>query len=269
MLASLLPGLRDVRTPLTVGYLWLTISWIWFRGFIPARAPTQDGFLRRLFDLSAFVGSAATLAALSFLAYLLGALLTIPTEGRLGNVLSRATPLTPGAKQTRDEYVDLLATAASQLGTRIRSGDLPPGKDSYDYERLQIEAFWAEREDDEPENWQAAQQKLAQVNDDLRPRLLVQNAELYGEYDRLAAESAFRINVCPPLAALATTAALQLWWGWALVGALAVGVLFLQGVGRASRSASVLRRAVISGEIEHPIQSALREIAESPPRPIA
>src|SRR5690554_6799109 len=79
MLASLLPGLRDVRTPLTVGYLWLVLLYLWFADRLPHERPDGDGVLSRLFDLSAFVGLSVTLAATSFVAYLVGALTTIPT----------------------------------------------------------------------------------------------------------------------------------------------------------------------------------------------
>src|SRR4051794_3519418 len=92
MLASLLPGLRDVRTPLTVGYLYLVIGWIWFSEDIPRTKPQHDGMIRRLFELSDLLGNAATIAALSFCAYLLGAVLTIPTERGLISRLLNSLP---------------------------------------------------------------------------------------------------------------------------------------------------------------------------------
>jgi hypothetical protein len=76
MLASLLPGLRDVRTPLTVGYLWLFILWLWFADKWPSERPRDDGAIARIFDVQTLLGSSVMIAALSFVAYVLGSLLT-------------------------------------------------------------------------------------------------------------------------------------------------------------------------------------------------
>jgi hypothetical protein len=78
MLASLLPGLRDVRTPLTVGYLWLLTAWLVFGEQLPKSRASGNGLVAQLFDLGGLLGKAAPIAALSFTAYLLGAILTIP-----------------------------------------------------------------------------------------------------------------------------------------------------------------------------------------------
>jgi hypothetical protein len=73
MLASLLPGLRDVRTPLTIGYLWLTFAWIVWGDHLPDGRPSGNGPIARLYDLSDFLGNGAVIAAISFSAYVLGA----------------------------------------------------------------------------------------------------------------------------------------------------------------------------------------------------
>lgn len=92
MLGSLLPGVREVRTPLTVGYLWLLIAWLAFADRFPTERPDTDtdavGLTVRLFALGDIVGPAIALAALSFIAYIAGALLTFdPQEGILGRPL--------------------------------------------------------------------------------------------------------------------------------------------------------------------------------------
>lgn len=38
MLAGLLPGLRQVRTPLAVGYLWLLNLWLLLADYLPRKA---------------------------------------------------------------------------------------------------------------------------------------------------------------------------------------------------------------------------------------
>ena len=73
MLANLLPGLRHVRTPLATGYLYLLAAWLWFGDDV---ADISNDALDRLSELSAAAGISATLAAVSFAAYLIGSILT-------------------------------------------------------------------------------------------------------------------------------------------------------------------------------------------------
>lgn len=72
LLASLLPGLRDVRVPLTVGYLWFFNLWLWFSDNVPRTSPSGDGLISRAFELEEILGFASTIGAVSFCAYLLG-----------------------------------------------------------------------------------------------------------------------------------------------------------------------------------------------------
>ncbi|MBA2811459.1 hypothetical protein E0500_029965 [Streptomyces sp. KM273126] len=71
MLANLLPGVRELRTPLTVGYLWLISIWLWFHDVLPQRTAAH-GAIGDLFDLVGVLPSASFLAALTFIAYFLG-----------------------------------------------------------------------------------------------------------------------------------------------------------------------------------------------------
>lgn len=234
MLASLLPGLREVRTPLAVGYLWLLVMWLWFAGHVPTERPTGDGFIPRVFDLLDLLGPAAVLAALSFVAFLLGALLTIPTEGRLMQRLFERMPTTSlDVRTTRDEYNQHVTRLRDRAERSIRS--LPP--DEFDQADLDV-----------------ARKSYAGASD-LRQRLLVVNQELYGEYDRLETESQFRLNLAPPLMTFGATAGVGVWPGWAAIGVLAGVILIIQGLSRGARSASVIQRAVLSKDIEHPLAS--------------
>ena len=234
MLASLLPGLREVRTPLTVGYLWLLVLWLWFADRVPTNRPDGDGLVPRIFDLLDILGPAAGLAALTFVAFLLGALLTIPTEGRLMQRLFQSVPTTSlDVRTTRDEYAEHVLDLRHRAEESIRG--LPP--DQFDQADLDV-----------------ARKSYAGASD-LRQRLLVTNQELYGEYDRLEAECQFRLNVCLPLLALGVTAAVDLWIGWAFLAAGASGVLLFQSFGRGARSASVIQRAVLAKDITHPLAS--------------
>jgi hypothetical protein len=230
MLASLLPGLRDVRTPLTVGYLWLFIGWAWFGDKFPRTRPPGHGLVARLFDLHAVVGTPATTAAVSFLAYLLGALLTIPVESRaVSTVLHRVGRLSPGARRAAATYDAYLATAYNQVEGQPTA--------------VAFDEFASNFDVSEP---------------DLRARLLVANETMYGEYDRLAAEASFRLNLCIPLLMLAVVTAVNFGLAWAFIPAVAGVLLLVQGGNRLAMSRAVIERAVISGVIEHSGAAAAR-----------
>jgi hypothetical protein len=72
MLTNLLPGLRDLRAPLSAGYLWLAAGWLYFAPQLPASVENAQGVLKdiyRVVDASEFI---AVLTGLSFVAYILG-----------------------------------------------------------------------------------------------------------------------------------------------------------------------------------------------------
>ena len=86
MLASLLPGLRDVRAPLAAGYLWLVACWLTLEPSVPERADAHGvvASLYRADDVLSVVGLGLVLA---FAAYLLGSL----SAGASGRTLSGPT----------------------------------------------------------------------------------------------------------------------------------------------------------------------------------
>jgi hypothetical protein len=76
MLANLLPGLRDLRTPLAVGYLWLTGLWLLISDrVLRAAEVAPSGLIKGVYRLEGFLGPSAALSALSFVAYLIGIML--------------------------------------------------------------------------------------------------------------------------------------------------------------------------------------------------
>jgi hypothetical protein len=236
VLASLLPGLRDVRVPLTVGYLWLFNVWLWFGGYIPRKAPDVPGVIRRSFELGELLGQGAVVAALSFTAYLLGLLLQLPAFGSLPRWVVRVFWVeSSDSRGTRDEYQTHLA----KLNDRIfdKSNGLSP----HDFEQVDTDAAKA----------------TSATVDELRPRLLVANQELFGEYDRLAAEAQFRLNVCPPLLALGVTAAVTVSAWIALFAVIVSYALLTQAFRKRAQSVSVIQRAVLAGQISHPLQAIL------------
>lgn len=89
MLASLLPGLREIRAPLAAGYLWIAFLWLILRTRIP-RAAEADGLIGGIYEISSAAGRPAVLAALSFLAYVTG-VLSAAVSGFLLALISQST----------------------------------------------------------------------------------------------------------------------------------------------------------------------------------
>jgi hypothetical protein len=76
MLASLLPGLRDLRAPLAAGYLWLAAGWLYFAPQLPASVNDANGVLKDIYRVADASNPVAIAAGLTFIAYLLGILST-------------------------------------------------------------------------------------------------------------------------------------------------------------------------------------------------
>jgi hypothetical protein len=74
MLSNILPGLREFRTPLAVGWTWLFALWIALRHLLPPR-DSPVSLVRDVLGITTLLGQATVLGVLTFVAYLLGSLL--------------------------------------------------------------------------------------------------------------------------------------------------------------------------------------------------
>ena len=73
MLASILPGLREIRAPLAAGYLWLVVGWLLLHHRVEKGA-SAPGAVDALTTFRDAIGLGGVAAAATFVAYLLGAL---------------------------------------------------------------------------------------------------------------------------------------------------------------------------------------------------
>ena len=74
MLASILPGLRELRVPLVCGYISLLAAWLAFSDRLPHARPL-NGSLAAVWDVGGYLGKPAIIGAMTFVAYLVGAVL--------------------------------------------------------------------------------------------------------------------------------------------------------------------------------------------------
>ncbi|MFC8365513.1 hypothetical protein ACFUIY_37285 [Streptomyces griseorubiginosus] len=239
MLANLLPGLRDVRAPLSTGCIWLLALWLILEDRVPT--PQQaHGVWASLYRLGDLMGPAGVLAAGSFLAYLIGAMLTVrvvtvnareaPKAARFRN---GGTALTP--RVSRLAYDDLVSFLRDQ--ERLpRSA--PEGTAAMDPERERGERLVVGL---------AVRDILGETRQ-LRTKLLIASYDLFNEYDRAVGEAEFRKNVSYALVGLtATLSWLQSPW-WALL-LLVSGRLYAAGVGSEQAANDVIVQAVVAGLI--------------------
>jgi hypothetical protein len=77
MLLNLLPGLRDLRAPLSAGYLWLAAGWLYFAPQLPASVEDAQGVLKDIYRVVDASDPIAIAAGLTFVAYILGILSTM------------------------------------------------------------------------------------------------------------------------------------------------------------------------------------------------
>jgi hypothetical protein len=232
VLASLLPGLRDVRTPIAVGYLYIVLGWLSFSGQLTAVSKDDSpvpAALRQL--LQGLGGRSAVLAVLSFIAYLVGALLTVPTEGRRVVTIGNRFGIKTGRDTAKsyDEYLNDLNDRLTETRRYLSPEDT---------------AKWMPRPDP----------SVSQ----LRAYLLVANQQMYGEYDRLAAEGSFRINIAIHTLPLVVLLGLRVHWLYFLL-VLASFLLLRQGLQRGMSSIQVLEEATLAGVVTHPRSKQLQE----------
>ncbi|MEJ1180848.1 MULTISPECIES: hypothetical protein [unclassified Pseudarthrobacter] len=88
MLAQILPGFRDFRTPLMTGALWLTALWVFVGAPIPKKED-QEGIFGLLNQMSAYLSPALILGVFSFAAYILGVLLMPNIQRKLERGVGR------------------------------------------------------------------------------------------------------------------------------------------------------------------------------------
>lgn len=83
ILASALPGFRDLRAPLVAGYLWLLFAWLLLDPELPPPSGNVSGFVDTLLDLGDTVGRVGIALAVSVAAYLVGSI-----SATLSNVIA-------------------------------------------------------------------------------------------------------------------------------------------------------------------------------------
>lgn len=239
MLAQILPGFRDFKTPLITGYLWLVIVWILFGMPIPSKDETS-GAMGMINWLTGYSSTATILAVLSFVAYVIGILVTVDVKlatrlvARFGFTLERQMNDKGKYKWTRlphRENVSHRNSLAKDSGSTLLKllwaafsgveARNVPWKDVYDEYQLPIpseeeqqslkEEVGANEQEFYRRLRKAALRRLSPILSTemeieipvLATKLQEKNKDLFDSYDRDRSEAEFRLSISLPIAVLA------------------------------------------------------------------
>ena len=296
MLTNLLPGLRDLRAPLSAGVVWLFAIWLAVEPGLPPDGQAEGvlGSVAALKDELSVVGKGA---ALAFVAYVLGSLAEAVTTGlygkwsrfmwdrryreRVEDINREPERFGAGQESYRREgwaplprpvLSDGQLEAVHELAqAEIRTArDTLVGRDSREPDQIPISyepsdavtGWWnftgeGEMGRDEMMAADLARKTLGEF-EQMRTRVLLELPELFSKVDRLQAEAQFRRAVGPALFGLGAVLA---WRGplWsAVLACLAGGVLLIQGRQRQRESNDALVEGLRNGKMASPAIERLR-----------
>ena len=284
-LASLLPGVRNLRAPFAAGLLWLVALLLSYPNGVTAAL--LDAKLEGLRQLAEPLGATATVISISVFAFIVGNVSVTITSPILGVPFRLFERLTPWA-YSRIE----LWKSSSRIGVR------PPR------EERQMERDYLRYIDPPGRPWLATSilrlrpltnpyspatiglmketasralsarggpgvTALFPIVSAVRglpnasPQLSKESPIEYQEYDRLRSESEFRHAIVPPLvtAGWIVQSSLQPWVG---VGASLVAiVLLVQAASQARAAMTVLANSAYVGHLSLPMLQAVTEAPES------
>jgi hypothetical protein len=257
VLSAVLPGLRDVRTPLAVGLTWLAAAWVAFNDLVPTRERAQ-GLPESVYRLSDIIGSGATLAVLTFSAYLLGILVNanVMRDLPLGWLLRRGVGrgrrwlskpfnlLDDGQANNLRRQVELMYHQAPDPDSFLNRIMEYEGRESRGDSAGEISSLL-----------DSAAVEIVRERDSLANRLSISKPEIYAQYDAQVSESQFRQSMAFPLIGLTLAAAVAVSGVWTWV-TLAMGLslsffLWIQGV----RRGQAARSRLIGLALDHHIES--------------
>jgi hypothetical protein len=283
MITNLLPGLRDLRTPLATGYLWIVGLWLLIHQHVPRTARSATGPIRSLYELGNIVGHAAALAALTFVAYIVGSILAFKF-GTNTNLLLRIrsqAPLVIRHYRMITEYV-LFASGyinAIQLTSQLQGFTQPILDNARKY--LTFDELSDVPQQGGRSTVLAARyvrtRRSAEI--DLRDtyvhaviedfpavgiQLQAKDRDLWDTYDRQQAEAHFRLAISLPIIFIfsaLTAESGQLLWLFLLIVPV---ILIFSGLRTSVAASAVLVQAVVLNLVEPPILERLAtEVAEA------
>lgn len=218
MIANVLPGLREVRTPLVIGYILLMSFWLMFFDVLPRSGREFNKEYPILGSIINHVGPVGVGAAVSLTAYLVG-IFAARTSSTLFQI--RSAPVEASASRIRQRarrIVSFTHTAEiDELDERLRelvSHELEDIEDDESRKRVRdsvslpvgrsTRLFNVRKEKDgdpvalPPEVRVRVEAKSGRIDD----RILTRSTDLFNEISRARSEAEFRASLIPSLLVL-------------------------------------------------------------------
>ena len=210
MLAQILPGFRDFRTPLVTGTLWLIFFWL----VCGMPVPTKDvstGPMGLVNSLGDYLSPAALAGVLSFAAYVVGIILALDSKQAtyvVGRITTRG--LRKGFKFRTDEELrnelNKMKRRERNAAMRIRSGLLHTLVHDFMRKLARQIAENGNQHPDGDDEWEDMRTRLILNLEGEIPllgtKLLEKNKELYDIFDRTRSEADFRLGISLPIMAI-------------------------------------------------------------------
>lgn len=253
ILASALPGFRDLRAPLTAGYLWLIFLWIALSPDLDVR-PAND-IAGAVYDLGSAAGPIWVGIAVGVAAYLIGSISQImsPALGSLLDTIWRklysyfviGDEKSGGARPRRTRTVPRIF---------VNYHRDPVDKIYYLAVHRMYEYRYRDQRGDTPNydelaDVHAREARIGLLEEIKLPATLLigQEPQLFSEADRLKAEGQFRLAIVPPLVAITIFISLSVSPLW-FIGFVPILILLWQ-----SQTRSLEYRYLMFGAVERGI----------------
>lgn len=247
LLAQILPGFRDFRTPLVIGSLWLVFIWIWLGMPVPSKEETE-GPVGLLNALGEYLTPTSFIGVLSFVAYVIGIVLALDSKlaTRVHGVFNRRARQRSFDFRTQQELDKRLPIfldgaggtsrrATPQLYQLVAAAAMRARDRDADWREIYrkfggstaVDTAYGELWKERGEDYNAAKhaEMIEKAFDHVRPqimhsieqelpvlgnKLLHTNKDLYEVYDRTTSEADFRLGIAPPIFALTVQQAIVL-----------------------------------------------------------
>lgn len=290
MLFGLLSGVRNVRSPIIVGYVMVGALWLLLYHLVPEHL---SGFkhdypeLSRVFNV---VGPVGTVAAVSLAAFLIGDVV-VRESARLMQISGQ--PVEASRSRVRNFFLPVYSMTADagndDLDRRLDdlvSRTITGGDETADTDALRaklqqristrqgtnFKGFKVRRrscdESNPVELTFEMQVRVEAKSGRIDERILAAKPELYNELSRFRGEAEFRAGLIPSLTLLVAVLMLRVpwpWWGIALTG---VSILVFDAVtareafSLRSRARGIAIRAVIDELVSTPTLDAIKRERE-------
>jgi hypothetical protein len=281
LLAQILPGFRDFRTPLVTGYLWLIVLWILIGMPLPDK-DEREGVMGAINAFGNFLTPTIYVGVLSFLAYVIGMLLMVDIKA--GSVIRLGPRFSlPYVSRSDLDVINAHIEAAFhrarvrrvngyEIEREFRLKTMIDSEEDYQIhhgenqgnERLMDDAW---REYSLKELRTPVAEEIVRSIPSLAIKLQDKNPLLYGSYDRDRSESEFRLSIAPPIAVLSVQFILlgmdrtMTLWPWAgYIGLIAVVALLVKGFQKRFSSVNVVVTALEIGTIESQMITRLESV---------